>query len=221
MDTSEVKINQVPHILPHQPDRENSVVGGPGERKYTSTVPQNSGINVDVPKNHVAYGTIQIAQNQLNDLSKSIRIADQTMGQIDDFIEKMKQNLVTHLKNFPPFLQGSEERIELLKLYNSFRKQIDRLTFPAEDQLAGEIMGKDTDASNHAPLVINADIEIQRQPVHAGNEGLNIPPLPKEATDEMIQQGIDRLEDAQTTLKQRRIGLAQDLQWILDRKTVT
>ena len=222
MDTSEVKINQVPHMLPHPPDREHSVTGGFSKRKFDGTPHKKSGVNVDVPKNHVEYGDIQSAQNQLNGLSKSIRIADETMGRIEDFIDIMKKNLVTHLKNFPPFLQGSKERIELLKIFNSFRKQIDQLTFPAEDQLAGQIMGKETEAfSNDGTLMVNADIQIQRQPVHTGDEGLNIPTLPKDATDEMIQMGIDRLEVAQTTLNQRRTGLAQDLQFILDQKMIT
>ena len=219
MDTSEVKINQVSHILPHQPGREKTFTGGLGEKKYASTIHDKSGVNVDVPKDHVAYGHIQSAQNQMYDLSKSIRVADETMGRIEDFIEKMKKSLVTHLKNFPPFLQGSEERVKLLKIFNSFRKQIDQLTFPPEDHLAGQIMAGNLESSEEkTPLTVDeGGIVIQRQPVHTGYAGLNISSLPLEATDEMIQEGIDQLEAAQTTLKQRRESLAQDLRSVLER----
>jgi hypothetical protein len=221
MDTSDIHIGQIPAIVPQTPDREKTGSGRGGTRKNEDQGIKRMGINVDVPRGHVAYGAIQSAQNHLSQLSKSIRVADQTMGRIEDFIDKMKQNLVTHLKNFPPFLQGSEERIELLKIFNSFRKQIDRLTFPPEDQLAGQIMGNDSKADNtDAPLTIDGDIQIRRQPVHTGENGLDIPPLPLDADDETIQEGIQQLDAAQAALRQRRSDLAQDLQVVLDQKSI-
>jgi hypothetical protein len=52
--------------------------------------------------------------------------------------------------------------------------------------------------------------------VHTGPDGLNIPQLPDNASDEEIYTAIQNLESAHETLGQRRGELSSDFERILD-----
>jgi len=59
-------------------------------------------------------------------------IPDWTMQTIENYIDKMKAKLKRVIKNYPPFPPGSEGRVEILKSFNTFRKQIAQLTIPPD-----------------------------------------------------------------------------------------
>lgn len=52
------------------------------------------------------------------------------MHEIGMRIHRMEEALSAMIKQYPPYPPGSEERIEVLKKVNTFRKQIELLTLP-------------------------------------------------------------------------------------------
>jgi hypothetical protein len=53
---------------------------------------------------------------------------------MEDYIDRLKAQLERIIKNFPPFPPGSEDRIQLLRNYASFRRLIDQLTIPPSEE---------------------------------------------------------------------------------------
>ena len=94
-----------------------------------------------IDKDHFIFSKLQASKLGINAAAKSIRISDRAMEKIDTYIDRMKDELQVHVKNYPPFLSGSKERIEVSNNFNAFRKLIDQLTFPAEDKTAGKNYG--------------------------------------------------------------------------------
>lgn len=179
-------------------------------------------LRVTVDKMHIKFGNAQAVRQRLNEIARSIRFVDATMGKIKDNIEKMKAQLISHVKHFPPFPPGSEERVKLLKSFNTFRRQIDRLTIPPENNTAAKIMAAPdrlAETGEKQIAVVDEDIRIiiHRHPVHTGTAGLNIPELPSPASDEMLLAMIENLDIAQTILDRKRGGLSKDVETIMNR----
>jgi hypothetical protein len=82
----------------------------------------------------VDVANLQEAKSSLADRARNIRIADQSMQQINDYIDQMKANLDAIVKQYPPYPPGSEERVSFLRSFNAFRRLIDRLSFQPENQ---------------------------------------------------------------------------------------
>ena len=163
----------------------------------------------------------QPAYSKINLMAATVRGADESMQKIDEQIEKMKNQLLEHVKHYPPFGKDSQERVKLMKLFAAFRKQIDQLTIPADNFGAMKIMADPAIHSDAGDWDIDLDTQgnhmtIHSQQVHTGPDGLNIPKLPDESTDEEIYAAIDNLESAHATLDQRRGQLAADFEQILD-----
>ncbi|MBT8349817.1 MAG: hypothetical protein KJO26_01065, partial [Deltaproteobacteria bacterium] len=163
---------------------------------------------------------LQASKLGINTAAKSIRIADRAMEKIDTNIDRMKDELVVHVKNYPPFLSGSKERIEMANQFNAFRKLIDQLTFPSEDATAGKIMA---DPSLFEPEERDIVIEhkgfskiISNRQVHTGPDGLDIPELTGHETDDDIDLVIKRLDFAKGTLIMRRAGLSTESSSIMN-----
>ena len=57
------------------------------------------------------------------------------MLQIRDYLAEIKDELTTFVKNYPPFPPGSEERVQALKNFAGFRKEIDK--FPYRQPMTG------------------------------------------------------------------------------------
>ena len=86
-------------------------------------------------KSDVSFGSdSQQVKAELNGLAKNIRSQGETLIKINDFVEGMKEKLNKIVKNYPPFPPDSPERMELLKSFTALRKEIERMTFPAEDK---------------------------------------------------------------------------------------
>lgn len=156
----------------------------------------------------------QASASSLNAVAHSIRIADQAMEEIGKHIQKMKNELKTHVKNYPPYPPGSEERAKILKAFSAFRKLIDELTIPPDDNSAAKILNSPSaSTSEKNGIAVEHDgfgKTIRSQPVGTGPEGLDIPEFPPNATDEEFETMISRLGKASGTLEVRRAGLQAD-----------
>ena len=88
----------------------------------------------------VDVANLQESKNGLNDTAKSIRIADESMQKINEYVDQMKANLTAIVKQYPPYPPGSEERVSFLRSFNAFRQLIDRLSFNTSDKGTAKII---------------------------------------------------------------------------------
>ncbi len=163
--------------------------------------------------------------NSLESVAISIRGADLTMEAIGKHVDQM----IEAVKNFPPYPAGdtSAERAKFLESFNGIRRMIDSLTLPPRDDLGQYIManpGSLAEPVDTWSVVIDEEGRvrtIQKQEVHTGSTGLDIPELsegdittsglPGGPLDEAkLNDIIANLERAQETLGERRSGLAMD-----------
>jgi len=173
-----------------------------------------------IDKGHFLFSKFQASYLGINAAAKSIRIADRTMEKIKTYIDRMKDELQVHVKNYPPFLARSKERDEMSNNFNGFRKLIDQLTFPPEDTAAGKIMADPSlNESEDRDVVVEHNgftKTIHSRQVHTGSGGLNIPELSGHATDDDIHLMIKKLDFAKDTLIKRRTELAADASSIMN-----
>jgi archaellum component FlaC len=134
----------------------------------------------------------QAFKSSLNAVAKNIRNADKTMEEIETYIEAMKAQLERIVKNYPPFPPGSEERIEKLRSFNTFRKQIDELTIPPPNK-------------EFLPISPAGDLAAKPE-----ENGFTVPEVPEDAEDEEINASMATLDTAKETLRQRRRDLYTD-----------
>ncbi len=173
-----------------------------------------------IDKNNFPFSKLQASNLGINTVAQGIRIADRAMEKIKTNIDRKKEELQIHVKNYPPFLAGSNERVKLSNDFNAFRKLIDQLTFPPEDKTAARIMA---DQSYFEPEDREIVVEhkgfsrpIHSRRVHTGPDGLDIPELSGDATDDDIQLMIQKLDFAKNTLIERQAGLAADASGIMN-----
>ncbi len=169
---------------------------------------------VRVNRSRSSQQMLQTINSGLDRVAMNIRIADAAMTTIGDYIDHMKAQLDTIVKNYPPFPPGSEERVRMLRTFNSFRKQIDQLTIPP-DNGARKIMADPSVVHDAGDWVVAAGDNVMRltihnQQVHTGPTGLNISELSDDATDAEIHAAIQGLESAQDILRQRQASLHID-----------
>jgi hypothetical protein len=84
----------------------------------------------NINHSHLDFVKLQKINDRLNSAAKGQR----TFEKVNDYIEHMKAQLETIMKQFPPFPPGSEERIQALRAYAYFRKMIDQLTIPPREE---------------------------------------------------------------------------------------
>jgi hypothetical protein len=193
----------------------------PTVAKKANAVKKNPTESVVIHKQYFEVFNSQPAYSKVNMLAATVRGADESMQKIDEQVEQMKDQLLQHVKHYPPFGQDSQERVKLMKLFSSFRKQIDQLTIPADNYGAMKIMADPSSTGDAGDWEIEMDVQgnrmtIHSQQVHSGPDGLNIPDLPDSASDEDIYTAIQNLETAHNTLGQRRSELASNFEHILD-----
>ena len=71
-------------------------------------------------KDHFEIDRLETVHSRFNSVARTIRIADENMGKIENYIDRMKTELQGIIKKYPPFPPGSEERVKRLKnIYNS------------------------------------------------------------------------------------------------------
>ena len=214
MITSNITTNQ--NLVPIG---QTAHTAGPGRRdintgKNVTTSNGESDGWVKIDGKNFPFSKLHASNLSFNSAAKSIRIADRAMEKIERHINHMKDQLQTHVKNYPPFLSESKERVKMLKSIDAFRKLIDQLTFPPEDIAAGKIMADPSSFEFENPDIVvehnGFSKTIHSRQVHTGPDGLDIPKLPGHATDDDIQLMIKNLDFAKDTLIKRRAGLSAD-----------
>ncbi len=151
----------------------------------------------------------------IREIAWNIGIADKTIGHINDLVAKMKANLSTIVKMYPPYPPGSQERSRILKSYIGLRREIEQLTIPPEYQLARKVLSDPAQVADAGDqnVSIGQDgtrVTVHSQPVNPGPTGLNLPELHINATDEQVSAAWTRINTAQDTLDRKRDGLASD-----------
>jgi hypothetical protein len=130
------------------------------------------------------------ADFERNALALKIRGADRHIGTFERHVEEMKATLEGIVKNFPPFPEGSEERVRMLTRFKALRKQIESLTLPPpSDRDVFKLM-------------------VDSAPVLPGE--VAIPELSEGATDEEIFTAIETLHVVKDRLENMRSGMMSD-----------
>jgi hypothetical protein len=144
---------------------------------------------------------------RFNSVARTIRITDENMGKIENYIDRMKTELQRIVKSYPPFPPGSEERVKRLKSINAFRRLIDQLTIPPPNEVfaAKIVPGHDgVSEANDSQRVISETNHYQTKP-----EGFDIPQLPEDANDEKVYTFRQKLDEAGEILRQNRSDLVK------------
>ena len=195
----------------HKGDDTSRQNADPGEAIRTSRGEAIDGIKAEISAFSV-HPSHQF-NAEFNAVVKSIRIADQAMGEIETNVEQMESEVEMFLKQYPPFPPGSEDRIKYLSRFAMLRKQIDQLTFPP-DAGAQKIIGNSQNGQSGAwEIEIGGQKigkSIRHQAFHTGNGGLALPELSLQATDEQVAGLKKALGSARQQIKQRRSEFAQD-----------
>jgi hypothetical protein len=220
MITSKVSYDQM--YTEVNPATKNAATVSPKAPKNRNDAKTDAPVSVNINNSLFEFTIPQSAHSAVNKIAEIVRGADRAMLEIENQIDQMKDQLANHVKNFPPFLPGSEERMQMMKRFSTFRKQIDQLTFPPDNYGVMKILADPSRNSDAGDWEIELDdnagklTTIHSQQVHSGPEGLNIQELPDESTDDEIYGAIENLEAAKEILGQRRNALSSDFRHIVD-----
>lgn len=225
MITADVSIDQkLPEVKPLSENTENASQRANSPQKTNGVKPRAS-TSVKINDSLLKFSVSQLEHTAINMVADSVRQSDLAMLEIEKQINEMKARLAEHVKHFPPFLPGSEERVKLMRRFSALRHQIDQLTFPPNNAGAAHIMADPSITGFSGDWKVDIDddnhqITIRRQPVHTGPKGLNIPELPETATDEEIQVAMETLDSAKELIVHRRSDLAADFKQILNQMKI-
>jgi hypothetical protein len=150
---------------------------------------------------------------EFNAVVKSIRIADQAMGEIEANVEQMESEVEMFMKQYPPYPPGSEDRIKYLSRFAMLRKQIDQLTFPPDEGARAIIGQSPKGQSSDWEIEIGGKSigkSIRQQSMHSGQSGLGLPEISLQATDEQVMSLKKALSTARQQIRQSRSEFAQD-----------
>jgi len=154
--------------------------------------------------------TLDSINTGLNSTALNVRIANDTMETIADYIEQMKSQLDTIYA-----ANDNDERNDIIDCFNSFCSEIDSLTQPVHDDGARKIMADPllvNEAGDITVIIGENGLErtIHSQEVHTGANGLDIPQLAYGATDDDINVAVDNLKLARDKLRRRQSSLATE-----------
>ncbi len=175
-------------------------------------------------KDYTAQSNFQRFHQNSNVSAKSIRAKDNALTRIEESLKKAEQPLTEIVKLFPPFPPGSEERVKMLKSFNSYRKLINKLTFPPiEDNLNGDIVAQSrfSEEAGASGLFGQGGDRPALQPLPGDTkEQLNIQGLSETASDNEIRNVLEQLTDGKKSVLDRKIRLfekAAEIEQVLHR----
>ena len=156
-------------------------------------------------KDYTAQSNFQKFHENSNVSAKSIRAKDNALTQIEESLKKAEKPLTEIVKLFPPFPPGSEERVKMLKSFNSYRKLINKLTFPPiEDNLSGDIVAQ----PHFSEEIGHGEDRPALQPLPGDTkEHLNIQGLSETADDKEIRNVLEQITDGKKSVLDRKIRL--------------
>ena len=119
----------------------------------------------------------------MTEVAVEVRKANSALGEAGEILGKIKENLTQIVKQYPPFAQESNQRVELLNAISGLRKQLEALAFPPER--------KSQDA---VPI-----------PLYPEKSDVLMAILdPKKSTDEEVRSALDEVQRLQDGLANRR-----------------
>ncbi len=216
MMTSQISASHATFNLKRVSDSANSTQNNMRSIKGNNSSGDNQAEPVGISRKYAKFTKAQELNATFNSVATNIHTADKAMETIEKEIDKMHDELETHVKHYPPFLQGSEERVRLLKKFQFFRKQIDKMTIPPEYKDAMKIMADPSTNPEAGEWEISFGENgphktITSKEVHTGPTGLDIPELPEDATDNVMKDAISRIKNAKGILKRARADLSHDI----------
>lgn len=143
------------------------------------------------------------AKSTTNSTAKHIRSMDAKLQALEHHVRRMYSDYRAFKKNFPPFPQGSEDRVRLLSSFQAIRKQIERLTIPPREEMV---------VSNNNEVVAaqeNNDFAIDRFQQFLNMIGSSIPNLTADTPDAVVSEIPEKLERVHELLIQKRSELAE------------
>jgi len=207
-------MNQAPFAINRDDGTPGSAVRQTVADHKINTPPPNPLPQATLGNSHRALGQRQAINSSLNEAAISTKVADKTMKTIGARIGTMRSQLDVMIKHYPPFLSSNPDRIKVLRSFSAFRREIDALTIPPQNQGAAKIMADPAvfpQAGNQTIALGNGESRtLQAQQLHTGPTGLNIPALSDTATDAEVHTAIGNLDAAQITLGRRQEGLSMD-----------
>jgi len=214
--TSQISASHPTFNLERVSDTANSTQSKMHAVKGKTSSGSNQAESIKIRRQHADFTKIQTLNATFNSVAANIHTADNAIETIERNIDKMHEKLKTHVKNYPPFLPGSEERVQLLKRFQFFRKQIDEMTVPPDYKDAMRIMADPFSNPETGEWEISFGEDslykiITRKEVHTGPTGLDIPELPEGATDDVINDAMSRIKKAKGILKRARADLSRDI----------
>ena len=156
-------------------------------------------------------GLLDAIHTGLNELATNISVADTTMQAIGKLLSTM-QGEIEQAQKYTP---GDPIRRQLISDANGTRQQIDDLVNTTAQTGARNLMSdpaKNPNAGSIQALVgVNGEVKtVNGQQVDSGKNGLNLSAVPVNASNAQLQNALDAMNSAQTTLSTRRSGLAAD-----------
>jgi hypothetical protein len=178
---------------------------------------QSAGKQADVPQESsgadeafIALSKRQEVNSSFHKIAARINAADTAIKTVNEYVEKMKAELETIVKTYPPYPPGSTERVKILRSYSSVRKIIDQLTIPPPEEWTEKIMAGQARFSQAGNQDTNEKAVqiVQEQPVPTAT-GLNIPDLSDTATDAEVNDAVSKLDAAKRTLELRQADMSK------------
>lgn len=163
----------------------------------------------------LAFNDLQNNKEAVNDLAKSVRDVAKFIDKVADRLDKMADSLKEIVKNFPPFPPGNEDRLRLLKSYNSLRQQIDSMTFPPPPDFDGTrqaLTGRGSSADASGTVAIGGSISVSFE---FRQLTASLPTLPDgsdgEASTAQVNEAQSGLQDVSATLAKHQSSLTAAL----------
>jgi len=216
MDTSTVAINQASYITVSTAKASNSTAGQLSSLSGTNSSRGNAASKLTISNSSSVLEKLSTAKAKANSVAQSLKTADETMENVGNIVDEMKQFLESAVKNFPPFPDGSEERVRLLRSFRGLRTLIDKLTIPpdaSENTEASNSFSGETNNNGWEIKIVNSESTyvIKSQEISAGSNGLDIPEINENSTYEEIVVAMEKLNDAKVSINSKRAALAEQV----------
>jgi hypothetical protein len=194
------------------------------QRRAAPEVPQAENVLADsiTPffANHINFNKLEITNAQFHDLAQQLRHVKETMEGIDANLAQMKDALEAIVKIFPPYPPGSSKRIEALRQFSALRNIIDQLTAPQTSDSMVNILadpGRHPHAGDRQIEFAHSGVRLSigHQPMHVGKEGLDLPSLDLNSSDQQISAAIEKINTAHQTLANRQQAFVSDANGVI------
>ncbi len=220
MSIHTIGFDQAPQGMGRSQDRLDRLTSQAGSAAQSGGVTSDKAGELILAKAAPEFQRLTALHERSNAVAATIRTMDQAMETAGTTIDAMKKELDVVTKSYPPFPQGSEERVRRLRSYAALRSMIDKLSIPPEED-ARTLSGQQRTAAQITPLdewtvaVGSNGIArtVQKEQVQTGPLGLRLPELspPETVSDQDIAQAAQQLDDASSALSARRVRLREQM----------